>query len=365
MKVTPWEVSGDIDYSKLIKQFGVKPLKKFPDHFMEHILFRREFTFAHRDISLVLDAIKKKKPFNMMTGLMPSGRFHIGHMMVAQQMIFYQKLGAKCYIAVADIESYTSRGVPLNEARETAYREYIANYIALGLKRKNCDVYFQSARSKDAEKSKAYYRLQNVLSRHATFNEFKAIYGEITPGKMMAATLQAADMLHPQLPEFGGPAPTIIPVGIDQDPHLRLARDMAKRVKMHKFIPLTSSYHRFMPGLGGGKMSSSEPNSYIALLDDPKTIKKKINKYAFSGGQNTIEEHRKKGGNPHVDVAYQYLTMFEDNDKKIEKIHDDYVAGKLLSGEMKLLAIEKISKFLQKHQKAYAKAEKQVDKFLG
>lgn len=365
MKVTPWEVSGKIDYNKLIKQFGVKPLKQYPDSFMEHILFRREFTFAHRDIALVLDAIKKKKPFNMMTGLMPSGRFHIGHMMVAQQMIFYQNMGARCYIAVADVESYTSRGTQLKEARETAYKEYIANYIALGLKRKNCDVYFQSARSRDALKSNAYYRLQNVLSRHATFNEFKAIYGDITPGKMMAATLQAADMLHPQLPEFGGEAPTIVPVGIDQDPHLRLARDMAKRLKMFKMKPLTSTYHRFMPGLGGGKMSSSDPNSYIALLDDPKTVKKKINKYAFSGGRETVEEHRKKGGNPHVDVAYQYLTMFEDNDKKLEQIHDDYAAGKILSGEMKALAIDKISKFLEKHQKKYDKALDKVDKYLG
>ena len=47
-----------------------------------------------------------------------------------------------------------------------------------------------------------------------------------------------------------------------------------------------------------------------------KTVKRKINKYAFSGGQVTLEEHRKKGGNPEVDVSFQYLRMFfEESDE--------------------------------------------------
>jgi len=57
----------------------------------------------------------------------------------------------------------------------------------------------------------------------------------------------------------------------------------------------------------GGKMSASNPNSKIDMSDTPKEIQKKINKHAFSGGQETIELHRELGGNPDVDVAYQYL----------------------------------------------------------
>ncbi|MFQ5620653.1 MAG: tryptophan--tRNA ligase [Candidatus Nanoarchaeia archaeon] len=363
MTVTPWEVKGDIDYGKLIKAFGVKPLKKMPEMFLEHVLFRREFTFAHRDIGLVFDCIRKGKPFNMMTGCMPTGKFHLGHLIVAQQIIHYQKLGAHCYIAIADVEAYHSRGQSLEESRKNAIEQYVKNYIALGLKPKNCEIYFQSNRSKDSGKANSYYRLQNLLASHATFNEFKAVYGDINPGKMLSAIQQAADMLHPQLSEFSGVGPTIVPVGIDQDPHLRLARDMSKRIKVYRFTQLTSSYHRFIPGLGGGKMSSSDPNSFIAMTDDAKTVKKKINKYAFSGGKETLEEHRKKGGNPHVDVAYQYLTLFEHDDKKLKKMHDDYVSGKLLSGEMKALAIEKINAFLKDHQKKLAKAGSQLKKF--
>ena len=69
-------------------------------------------------------------------------------------------------------------------------------------------------------------------------------------------------------------------------------------------------------------MSSSDENSYIALSDSPKEIETKIKKYAFSGGKDTIKDHRKKGGNPDVDVAYQYLRMlFEPDDKKLKKMY--------------------------------------------
>ena len=236
----PWEVKGDIDYKKLIEQFGISPLKKLPEVFNKNVLFRRGVVFAHRDIQRILEAIKSKKKFVMMTGLIPSGKFHLGHMLVAQQMVFYQKLGAKIYIAVADLEGYNARKITsLEEGRKIALEEYISNYVALGLDLKKCDVYFQSERSKDAKKSNAYYRLQNLLARHATFAEFKGVYGDITPGKMLSALLQASDMLHPQLKEFEASCPVIVPVGIDQDPHLRLARDLSKRIKNLNFIQVS------------------------------------------------------------------------------------------------------------------------------
>jgi tryptophanyl-tRNA synthetase len=363
--VTPWEVSGSLDYDKLIKEFGIHPLHELPSIFEKNVLFRRKIVFAHRDIQRILEAIKDKKNFVLMTGLMPTGKFHIGHMILAQQMIFYQKLGAKLYIAVADLEAYNARGQSLEESRKIAIDEYIKNYIALGLKPENCEIYFQSERSKDAKKANAFYRLQNLLARYATFNEFKAVYGDISPGKMLSALLQAADMLHPQLSEFESNCPVIVPVGIDQDPHLRLARDVSQRIKEPKFIQLSSTYHLFMPGLSGGKMSSSDANSYIALTDSEEEVKKKINKYAFSGGRDTLEEHRKLGGNPDVDVSFQYLKFFfEEDDKKLKKIEEDYRKGKLLSGELKKITIDKINAFLKEHQKKRKDAEKVLGKFI-
>ena len=254
----------------------------------------------------------------------------------------------------------------MEELKQVAINEYLVNYVALGLDLKKCDIYFQSARSGDAEKSNAYYRLASNFSRYATFNEFKAIYGEISPGKMNASFLQATDMFHSQLPEFEGKTPVLVPVGIDQDPHLRIARDIAKRYKDYKFVQLSSTYNLFFPGLkGSGKMSSSDETSFIALTDSPQQVRKKINKYAFSGGQATIEEHRKKGGNPDVDVSFQYLKfLFEPDDKKLQQIHDDYKSGKMLTSELKNYLIDKINAFLKIHQKRREKAKKQINDFM-
>jgi len=289
-------------------------------------------------------------------------------MILAQQMIFYQKLGARIYIAVADLEAYNTRQKSLEELRKIAIDQYLLNYVALGLNLNKCDFYFQSERSNDGKKSNAYYCLASNFSRYATFNEFRGVYGEISPGKMTSSLLQAADMYHPQLLEFEGkPIVTFIPVGIDQDPHIRIARDMANRNKDHKFIPISSTYHLFLPGLkGDGKMSSSDETSFIAMTDSPKEVEKKIKKYAFSGGQDTIEEHRKKGGNPDIDISFQYLKIFfEPDDKKLAQIHNDYKSGKMLTSELKNYLIEKINSFLKEHQKKRELARKKVEDFFG
>lgn len=362
--INPWEVKGNIDYERLIKKFGLQEFSVLLKELKEDVLFKRGIIFAHRDFNQISDAIKNKKKFVMMTGLMPTGKFHLGHMLLAQQMILYQKLGAKIYIAVADIESYHTRGQSLEESRKIAIEEYITNYIALGLEPKNCEIYFQSQRSNNAIKSNEYYKLQNVFAKNITFNEFKAVYGEITPGKMVSALLQASDMLHTQLKEFEGVCPVIVPVGADQDPHIRLARDIAKRTDIYKFKQISSTYHVFMPGLKGGKMSASDSSSFIALTDLPKDAEKKIKKYAFSGGQPTLEEHRKKGGNPDIDVSFQYLKFFfEEDDKKLQKIYDDYKSGKLLSGELKQILIGKLIPFLEQHQKKRESAKKRLKEF--
>ncbi|MEK6818646.1 MAG: hypothetical protein AABY10_01795 [Nanoarchaeota archaeon] len=151
--LNPWEVVGEVNYERLVKEFGIKLLaSKLPKQFQDNLPFRRGIIFAHRDFERILECVEKKKKFVMLTGLMPTGRFHIGHAIIAKQMIFYQSLGAKVYIAVADIEAYNARSQSLEESKKIAFEEYISNYLALGLKKENCEIYFQSNRSKNSEK---------------------------------------------------------------------------------------------------------------------------------------------------------------------------------------------------------------------
>jgi tryptophanyl-tRNA synthetase len=368
--IDPWGKMDVKDYGKLSKEFGIEPFASFAKKLPEpHISMRRGVVFGQRDFGKIEEAIDHKKPYVMMTGLMPSGKFHLGHRMLAEQIIYYQNHGGQIFLCVADIEAYNTRNGTLAELRKVAIEEYLLNYIALGLKPKNCDFYFQSDRSRDAKKSNAYYKLIGMLPKRVTFNEMEAIYGELTPGKIMSVFTQVADILHPQLPEFGGPRPVLVPVGVDQDPHIRLTRDLADRFTRNNdfhFILPSSTYHEFMKGLKGGKMSSSDPMSYIALTDTPEEAKTKIMKYAFSGGRGSVQEHREKGGVPEIDVAYNMLhTMFEPDDRKIRQIHDDYKSGKMLTGELKGILIEKLQKFLAEHAEKREKARDKVHEFLG
>jgi tryptophanyl-tRNA synthetase len=365
-RIDPWKSQDIRDYGKLIEQFGIKDFKRILGRVPEpHLLMRRGIIFGHRDFERILDSVRKGKPFAMMTGLMPSGKFHLGHKALAEQFIYYQKLGAELFICVADIEAYNMRKRPLEELRKTAIDEYLTNYIALGLKPRKVNFYFQSARSSNAKKANAFYRLIGLVARKTTFNEMKDIYGELSPGKIMSVMTQVADILHPQIPEFGEPMPVVVPVGVDQDPHIRLTRDIASRMKEFRFVPPSSTYHEFIPGLKGHKMSSSDPLSYIALDDSPGAVREKIVKHAFSGGRGSVKEHRLRGGIPEVDVAFNILLFgMEPDDKEIRKIHDDYRSGALLTGELKQITIEKLNAFLREHQKRREKARKQVNKFL-
>ena len=59
-----------------------------------------------------------------------------------------------------------------------------------------------------------------------------------------------------------------------------------------------------------------------------------------------MPEVRLAVGDPDVDIAYQWLVFFEEDDAKLRQIHDDYRAGKLLSGEIKNILIDRINAFL-------------------
>ena len=153
--------------------------------------------------------------------------------------------------------------------------------------------------------------------------------------------------------------PVLIPLGVDQDPHFRLTRDIAPKIGK----PKPALIHNIMiPGLEGpgGKMSASNENGTVYTTDAPNVVKKKINKYAFSGGQTSVEEHRKIGGNPDIDVSYQYLRIFfEPDDNKLKSIYEDYKSGKLLSGELKAILIEKINELLSSSPRKKRKGKRQ------
>jgi tryptophanyl-tRNA synthetase len=222
MRIDPWATASVTDYGRLLDEFGIGRFdaSKLPN---PQRLFRRGVVFGQRGFDLIQGAIDAKKPFAVLTGLMPSGPMHLGHKMVLDQAMYFHSQGGDLFVAVADIEAYATRGFSLEKARKLAIDEYITSYMALGMQKKRCQVYFQSTR-------KAVKDLAYQVGRKVNFSTMKAIYGmddQTNMSHMFAPLVQVGDILHVQLEQYGGPRPTVVPVGVDQDPHIRLTRDIA------------------------------------------------------------------------------------------------------------------------------------------
>ena len=355
-KISVDSVEGEVNYEQAAKEFGIEKidelLKKLPE---APLMYRRGIVFGHRDFGRIIDAIKNKKKFAVVTGANPSGFLHMGNKMFLDQALFFQKLGADVYIPISNDETYVFRKAELEEATKNAFEKVIPDIIALGFNPAKTKIFISTQYQK-------VYELAVKISARTTFSTIKAIFGfnnDTNPGQIFYGVVQSAHILMPQY--LHGKMPTVVPIGIDQDPYMRLVRDIADKIN---FIKPSSTYHKFLTGLQGGKMSGSKKETCIFLSDSPAEATKKIMR-AFSGGAGTLEEHRRSGGNPDIDVACQYLYyMFEEDDKKIKEIFSGYRSGSITSGDVKKLLAEKIGAFLKEHQSRREKAKKRMDEFM-
>ncbi|MQL54973.1 tryptophan--tRNA ligase [Acidianus ambivalens] len=358
--VTPWEVKGKVDYDKLIVQFGTQKItpelkeriKKITGDL--HVMLRRDVFFSHRDLDLVLKDYEEGKGFFLYTGRAPSLGMHIGHLI---PFIFtkwlQEKFKVNLYIEITDDEKFMRNPeLTLEQTRQFAY-DNILDIIAVGFDPDRTFIF------QDTEYIRNMYPLATKIAKKLTFSEVKATFGlenSSNIGIIFYPALQIAPTMFEK-------KRCLIPAGIDQDPYWRLQRDIAESLGYYKAAQIHS---KFLPPLTGpeGKMSSSIPESAIYLTDDPKTVERKIMKYAFSGGQPTVELHRKYGGNPEIDVSFQWLYMFfEEDDNKIKKIEEDYRSGKMLTGELKQILIDKLNKFLEEHRAKREEAKELVNTF--
>lgn len=366
--VTPWKVVGNIDYQKLIKDFGVAEIDSNLLGRIEkrsgklHYMLRRRIFFAHRDLKWILDEYDKGNKFFLYTGRAPSGDTHLGHLVPWMFTKWLQDVfDVELWFQFPDEEKFLFKDNLTLEDTEKFTYENMLDIIALGFDSKKTHFLV------DTKHANLMYKEALKVAKRITYSTTKSAFGftnEQNIGAIFYTAMQAVPAFLPSV-IYGREIPCLIPHAIDQDPHFRVSRDVITKIGHYKPASIQC---RFLPGLGGmnrdGKMSASEENSTIYTTDSLETVRKKIMKYAFSGGKPTVEEHRKFGGNPDVDVSYQWLTFFEEDDKKLEKIYNDYKNGTLLTGELKEILVEKLTTFLGKHQKERVNAKKNVDKYM-
>ena len=297
---------------------------------------------------------------------------------------------------------------------------------------KPCNIYFQS---EDHETQKLGY----IFSNETNMSELRAIYGFDDSSPILhvnSPIVQASDVLHSQLKIYGGPRPTIVPVGVDQDPHIRLMRDIAQRLRIYNvkienngisvyvkgkedphlyidsaietlnknnyktdknyeyrsikiinarpedkikidlmlienekpyndyaFIAPSATFQKLETGLKGGKMSSSVPDSLISLNDTEGDATRKI-KNAVTGGQKTIEEQKKYGGNPDMCPVYELYSYHNNDENYVQSVYDECKGGARMCGLCKKEAGENISQFLKNMREKRDESLSKINDYL-
>jgi tryptophanyl-tRNA synthetase len=413
-QINPWSSNPSVDIMKTFSDFGIDPIAsviaELPDvpYFM-----RRGIVVGHRDYLPIARAIRNHTPFHILTGFMPSGHPHLGHLMVMKEVVWHVLQGGNGYVTIADREAHAVRSMSWDKCREYG-KEYLACLYALGFEGQT---YFQSKND----------RLKDLAFEAATkvnFSELTAIYG-FTPETDLAhaesVITQVADILYPQIDRE--PAPTLVPVGVDQDPHIRLTRSVAHKLRMFTveeregyvsvrsknappnaldavkhafphakkyeghvdikdvhcydvsakvreieranggfgFFTPSSTYHIFMPGLTGGKMSSSVPESIISFYEPEATVRKKVMS-GITGGRMTLEEQKRLGGEPDKCSVF-LLNLFHmvTDDDELAEIRRKCCAGEVTCGQCKKETAERVVIFLKEFREKMDVAAESIE----
>jgi len=365
-KVTPWEVTGEVDYEKLIREFGVSPLtddlvSRFRKIFRElPSEISRKLFYAHRDFDVILDKVESGKKIYLYTGRGPSGPMHIGHLF---PFVFTKKLqtmlNTELFIQITSDEKFLYHR---NIGREEIFEYTIDNIkdiLALGFDYKNTYII------DDLRAIQYLYQIAVSVAKRVTFSTAKAVFGfthDTNIGMIFFMSIQAAPSFIGYFinDKYEG---CLIPAAIDQDPYWRVTRDIATKIK----LPKPAQIHgKLLPGLKKGiKMSASIPETSIYLSDSPEAVKKKIWE-AYTGGQPTIELQRKYGGDPDKCVVFSYFKfLFEDSDDKLRERYEACKSGELTCGECKRELIDRINKFLEEHRRRKEKiTDEYIEKYL-
>jgi tryptophanyl-tRNA synthetase len=333
--------------------------------------------------------------------------------MVMKEVVWHVEQGGNGYVTIADREAHAVRGISWEKCKEFG-KEYLACLYALGFEGQT---YSQSKNE----------RLKDLAFEAATkvnFSELSAIYGfspETDLAHADSVITQVADILYPQIDRE--PAPTIVPVGIDQDPHIRLTRGIAHKLRMFTveerdgyisvrsknapeqaldavkaafpnakkyaehvdikgaqcsdvslkvriierahggfaFYTPSSTYHIFMPGLTGGKMSSSIPESIISFYEPEATIRKKVMS-GITGGKMTQEEQKRLGGEPEKCSLY-LLNLFHmvSDDEELAEIRRKCISGEMMCGHCKKETAERVVAFLKDFREKMDAASEKIE----
>lgn len=344
------------DYGRLVREFGLSYLEDLKNKIRKpHPWIERGIFFAHRDFDKILDLSENGERFAVVSGRGPSNKVHLGHLGVFSVVKWLQDVyDAEVYIPLSDDEKYVFRKIKrLEDALFYAYDNAL-DIAALGFNHEKTHFFIST-------QYPPIYRYSVMLSRHTTFSTVKAIFGfnnETNPGAIFYPIVQSVHIL---LPTFEKNLPVVVPIAVDQDPYIRLTRDLAGKLGYFKPAALHS---KFLSGLDGLPMSASNPDTAIFIDDDDKLIKRKIWR-ALTGGQGTLAKQKELGGNPDRCIVFEWFRAYSlRTEKDIERIYNECRSGERFCGQCKKELTADIIKIVHEQRKRKLEIARKLEKYF-
>ena len=358
--VTPFDVEGQVDYDRLVDKFGTEEIdEELKQRFFdlaggENLYVERDFVYSHRDFDKALDEFEDGEDFFLYTGVGPSGKMHIGHIISFYFTKWLQdRFDVNVYIQVTDDEKYWDRDVTDEEIDRYA-QDNIREIAAVGFDPDKTFIF------RNREYMGNMYDGIVKIAEKINNSQARGVFGfegSTSIGMNFWPAIQ-------NIPTFFENKRCVIPAAIDQDPYWRIQRDIAEKFGHRKTAAIHS---KFIPALTGpeGKMSSSKPETAIMLDDSPEEVEEKVKKHAYSGGGDTLKEHREQGADLSVDTSFQWLrNLLLEDDERMREIAEKYSSGEMLTGEIKEILIEELNQFLEEHQTRKKNADDLVEKMM-
>lgn len=302
--------------------------------------------------------MNKKRVYS---GIRATGRLHLGNYFGAVKGMLALQDDYDCVFSVVDLHTITVPYEPLT--LQNSVRDIILDYLAAGLDPNKCKLEIQS---KVPQHTELAYLLSTIypvsrLEDLPTYKEKKAQYPKyINMGLLYYPVLMAADVLL-----YKG---ELVPVGIDQEPHLEVMREIARKFNnmFGETFPEPVRFKtegEYVPSLlGEGKMSKSVEGSFITLMDDFATIRKQLAAAPTDSG-TTGGDIPKTGG---VANLFTLLKLFALPDV-YKKFEQDYKAAKIRYSELKEVLAHSIYselKVIQEKRKEFEENPKLVDRII-
>ena len=296
--------------------------------------------------------MNSQKP-RLLTGDRPTGLLHLGHYVGSLANRVRLQHQYESFFIIADLHTLTTKPDPQSIKEIPTYiRKTVLDYLAVGIDPEVSTIFVQSAIQETYQLNLLFEMLVTVprLERMPTLKDMArdANIDSMPFGLLGYPVLQAVDILLPRA--------QIVPVGRDNQSHVELARELARRFNnlYGEVFPEPDSIIGDVPLLvgtdGQSKMSKSVGNA-IYLSDDPETVKQKVMNMYTDPKRLRATDPGTVEGNP----VFIYHDAFNPSKAEVDDLKERYRVGKVGDVEVKKKLAKAINDFLEpfREKRAY------------